>query len=168
MVDRRAISGRSQRPFLALRRKPASKCGRSTKGSSKLFFGAAIGMISCYKGFNCGSGASGVGRACTESFVASFICIIIMNFFFAEISHDWYVALYGIQSVFRNLKGCANFTGHTDIMALIELRTSSNASAGCEVLNDVGPRYRRRQMPGHPRRQRQRQKRDAQAHRRAA
>ena len=38
------------------------------------FFGAAIGLIACYKGFNCGAGASGVGRACTESFVASFIC----------------------------------------------------------------------------------------------
>lgn len=64
------------------------------------FFGAAIGLISCYKGFNCGSGASGVGRACTESFVASFIAIIIFNFFFAQLMKDWYQALYGLQSVF--------------------------------------------------------------------
>src|SRR5712672_474676 len=35
------------------------------------FFGAAIGLISCYKGFTCGAGAQGVGRACTESFVTS-------------------------------------------------------------------------------------------------
>lgn len=64
------------------------------------FFGAAIGMISCYKGFNCGSGASGVGRACTESFVTSFIAIIVFNFFFAKLSKDWYQALYGLRSMF--------------------------------------------------------------------
>ena len=49
------------------------------------FFGGAIGLISCYKGFTCGSGASGVGRACTESFVTSFIAIIVLNFFFAQV-----------------------------------------------------------------------------------
>jgi phospholipid/cholesterol/gamma-HCH transport system permease protein len=64
------------------------------------FFGAAIGIISCYKGFTCGAGANGVGRACTEAFVTSFMSIIIMNFFFAQIAHDWYVAIYGIRSVF--------------------------------------------------------------------
>jgi phospholipid/cholesterol/gamma-HCH transport system permease protein len=47
------------------------------------FFGAAIATISCYKGFNCGSGAQGVGKACTESFVASFVTILVMNFFLA-------------------------------------------------------------------------------------
>jgi phospholipid/cholesterol/gamma-HCH transport system permease protein len=66
------------------------------------FFGAAIGLISCYKGFNCGSGASGVGRACTESFVTSFIAIIVMNFFAAQIAQDWYIALYGSSSVFTS------------------------------------------------------------------
>ncbi len=60
-----------------------------------IFFGGAIGLISCYKGFTCGSGASGVGRACTESFVASFIVIIILNFFFAKLLRDLYVGLYG-------------------------------------------------------------------------
>ncbi len=64
------------------------------------FFGGAIGLISCYKGFTCGSGASGVGRACTESFVASFIAIIIFNFFFAQLMKDWYISLYGLRSVF--------------------------------------------------------------------
>ena len=59
------------------------------------FFGGAIGLISCYKGFNCGSGASGVGRACTESFVSSFIAIIILNFFFAKLLRDMYAGLYG-------------------------------------------------------------------------
>jgi phospholipid/cholesterol/gamma-HCH transport system permease protein len=65
-----------------------------------IFFGAAIGLISCYKGFNCGAGANGVGRACTEAFVSSFICIIIMNYFFATIAHDLYQSLYGMRSLF--------------------------------------------------------------------
>ncbi len=65
-----------------------------------VFFGAVIGMVSTYKGFTCGSGASGVGKACTESFVTSFICIIILNFFFAKFLHDLYVGLYGVQSIF--------------------------------------------------------------------
>jgi phospholipid/cholesterol/gamma-HCH transport system permease protein len=64
------------------------------------FFGAAIALISCYKGFNCGAGANGVGRACTESFVASFMSIIIMNFFFAQIAQNLYVGLFGARSVF--------------------------------------------------------------------
>ena len=59
------------------------------------FFGGAIGLIACYKGFNCGSGASGVGRACTESFVASFLSIIVLNFFFAKMLRDLYNGLYG-------------------------------------------------------------------------
>ena len=64
------------------------------------FFGGAIGLISCYKGFTCGAGASGVGKACTESFVKSFLAIIVLNFFFAEISKQWYVTLYGTRSLF--------------------------------------------------------------------
>jgi len=64
------------------------------------FFGGAIALISCYKGFTCGAGASGVGRACTESFVASFIAIIILNFFFAQVAKDWYLTIYGVQSIF--------------------------------------------------------------------
>ena len=64
------------------------------------FFGGAIGLISCYKGFTCGSGASGVGRACTESFVQSFIAIIVLNFFFAQLLKDWYLTIYGVRSLF--------------------------------------------------------------------
>jgi len=44
-------------------------------------FGAIIGLIACYKGFHCGRGAEGVGRATTQSFVATFICILVSNFF---------------------------------------------------------------------------------------
>ena len=65
-----------------------------------IFFGGAIAMIACYKGFTTRAGASGVGRACTESFVASFLAIIIFNFFFAKVAEDWYIAQYGIRSLF--------------------------------------------------------------------
>ncbi len=65
-----------------------------------VFFGAAIGLIACYKGFTSGGGASGVGRACTDSFVASFIAIIIQNFFFAQLLSSVYAALYGLHGVF--------------------------------------------------------------------
>ena len=66
-----------------------------------VFFGAAIGLISCYKGFTCGSGASGVGRACTESFVASFLAIIVLNFFFAYLLKTMYTAIYGTRGLFN-------------------------------------------------------------------
>jgi phospholipid/cholesterol/gamma-HCH transport system permease protein len=72
------------------------------EGISKgFFFGGAIALISCYKGFTSGSGASGVGRACTESFVLSFIAIIILNFIFADISQNAYIAIYGVRSLFQ-------------------------------------------------------------------
>jgi phospholipid/cholesterol/gamma-HCH transport system permease protein len=47
-------------------------------------FGLAIGLISCYKGFTCSGGASGVGRAATDSFVASFLTIIMINLVLAR------------------------------------------------------------------------------------
>ena len=74
--------------------------GASGTGKS-VFFGAAIGLIACYKGFNSGAGASGVGRACTESFVASFLAIIVLNFFFAHMLRAMYTAIYGVRGVFE-------------------------------------------------------------------
>lgn len=49
-----------------------------------VFFGGSIGLIACYKGFNCEAGAQGVGRAATESFVASFLAIIAINLVLAK------------------------------------------------------------------------------------
>jgi phospholipid/cholesterol/gamma-HCH transport system permease protein len=46
-----------------------------------LFFGAAIGLISCQRGFHCRAGAEGVGRAATEAFVLSFMAILVFDFF---------------------------------------------------------------------------------------
>jgi phospholipid/cholesterol/gamma-HCH transport system permease protein len=44
-----------------------------------LFFGAAIAVISCYRGFHCEPGAEGVGKAATQSFVQSFVVILILD-----------------------------------------------------------------------------------------
>lgn len=48
-----------------------------------MFFGGAIAIISCHRGFHAGSGAEGVGRAATRAFVASFIAILALDFFLA-------------------------------------------------------------------------------------
>lgn len=60
-------------------------------------FGLLIGLISCYKGFTCEPGASGVGRATTDAFVSSFIAIIIANFFLAKFLNELYLIIYGNQ-----------------------------------------------------------------------
>jgi len=46
-----------------------------------LFFGAAIAVISCHRGFHCDPGAEGVGRAATNAFVYSFVVILILDLF---------------------------------------------------------------------------------------
>ena len=46
-----------------------------------IFFGAAIAVISCHRGFHSDPGAEGVGRAATRAFVASFIVILALDFF---------------------------------------------------------------------------------------
>jgi len=58
------------------------------------FFGAAIAVISCYKGFTCKEGAQGVGQACTEAFVTSFICILAINLALAMIFKAIYNAFW--------------------------------------------------------------------------
>jgi phospholipid/cholesterol/gamma-HCH transport system permease protein len=53
-----------------------------------LFFGAAIALVSCHRGFHSRAGAEGVGRAATEAFVASFIAILVLDFFLALFLND--------------------------------------------------------------------------------
>jgi phospholipid/cholesterol/gamma-HCH transport system permease protein len=62
------------------------------------FFGAALGLISCYKGFYCRAGAEGVGRACTEAFVTSFMAILTMDYFLAEALQSISIKLYGFRT----------------------------------------------------------------------
>jgi len=63
------------------------------------FFGAAIAVISCYKGFTCKEGAHGVGQACTEAFVASFISILALDFALAVIFKAIYNTFWSIKSL---------------------------------------------------------------------
>lgn len=67
--------------------------------AKSIVFGAMIGMISCYKGFHCESGAAGVGRAATDAFVTSFIAIIVANFFLASFFKSMYTVLFGTSFV---------------------------------------------------------------------
>ncbi len=63
------------------------------------FFGVAIAAISCYKGFTCKEGAHGVGQACTEAFVASFISILALDFALAVISKSIYNTFWSLKSL---------------------------------------------------------------------
>ena len=62
-----------------------------------LAFGMIIALVACYKGFNCRAGAEGVGRACTEAFVASFIAILVIDFFIGVLLQGMYQAIWGFQ-----------------------------------------------------------------------
>ena len=63
------------------------------------FFGAAIAVISCYKGFTCKEGAHGVGQACTEAFVASFISILALDFALAVFFKAIYNTFWPIKAL---------------------------------------------------------------------
>ena len=49
-----------------------------------LFFGAAIALIGCHRGFHCEPGAEGVGRAATAAFVYSFVIILFLDLCWAS------------------------------------------------------------------------------------
>ena len=63
------------------------------------FFGGAIAAISCYKGFNCKEGAHGVGQACTEAFVSSFMAILAIDFALAVIFNAIYKTFWPLKSL---------------------------------------------------------------------
>jgi phospholipid/cholesterol/gamma-HCH transport system permease protein len=65
-----------------------------------LFFGAAIALIACHRGFTCGSGAEGVGRAATSSFVLSFVVILVLDFFLGMFLNELYWTLWPGPSSF--------------------------------------------------------------------
>lgn len=67
-----------------------------------VFFGGGIGLVACWKGFSCKPGAEGVGAATTDSFVTSFITIIVMSLVLAKVLNDIdFVINGGVDSVFR-------------------------------------------------------------------
>jgi len=63
------------------------------------FFGVAIAIISCYKGFTCREGAHGVGQACTEAFVSSFIAILAINLALTIVFKAIYSTLWPVKSL---------------------------------------------------------------------
>ncbi len=64
-----------------------------------VFFGAAISLICCYKGFRCSPGAAGVGKACTESFVASCMAVLALDLFLGMFLNTLYESIYGMRVV---------------------------------------------------------------------
>lgn len=63
-----------------------------------IFFGAAIALVGCHRGFHSRAGAEGVGRAATESFVFTFIAILALDF---AIGWCWNIIYFSIYPVER-------------------------------------------------------------------
>ncbi len=58
------------------------------------FFGAAIALVSCHRGFHCGPGAEGVGRATIASFVYSFVMILLIDLLLNVVLDSIYFQLW--------------------------------------------------------------------------
>jgi phospholipid/cholesterol/gamma-HCH transport system permease protein len=50
-----------------------------------LAFGGLIAWVACYKGFNVGHGAEGVGRATTEAVVLASVLILVLDYFLGSV-----------------------------------------------------------------------------------
>jgi len=61
-----------------------------------MFFGAAISLIACHRGFHCDPGAEGVGRAATAAFVYSFVAILLLDLVLAIVLDSIYYTLWPI------------------------------------------------------------------------
>ncbi|MEM1303422.1 MAG: ABC transporter permease, partial [Planctomycetota bacterium] len=59
-----------------------------------VFFGMAIAIISCYRGFHCAPGAEGVGRASTIAFVQSFVVILALDLALSIMLDRVYLAIW--------------------------------------------------------------------------
>lgn len=59
-----------------------------------VFFGAAIAMIACHRGFHARAGAEGVGLAATEAFVYSFVAILAIDFLLGTFLMELYYVLW--------------------------------------------------------------------------
>jgi len=59
-----------------------------------IFFGAAIALVSCYRGFHCTPGAEGVGRAATAAFVWSFVLILVLDLLLGKMMYTMYYQLF--------------------------------------------------------------------------
>jgi len=59
-----------------------------------IFFGAAIAILSCYRGFHCDPGAEGVGKASTAAFVQSFVVILVVDLLLSITLDNVYYTLW--------------------------------------------------------------------------
>lgn len=59
-----------------------------------VFFGGTIAVVACHRGFHCGAGAEGVGRAATETFVLSFVLILALDFLLGVVVSTTYYLLW--------------------------------------------------------------------------
>jgi phospholipid/cholesterol/gamma-HCH transport system permease protein len=59
-----------------------------------LFFGAAIAVISCHRGFHCRPGAEGVGQAATGAFVHSFVTILWLDLVIGIVLDTFYTIMW--------------------------------------------------------------------------
>ncbi len=59
-----------------------------------IFFGAAIALIGCHRGFHSRAGAEGVGRAATEAFVYAFIGILFLDFCLGIVWNKTYLIIW--------------------------------------------------------------------------
>ena len=50
-----------------------------------LVFGCALALISCFQGFYASGGAKGVGQATTRAVVASFVSILVLDYFLSDV-----------------------------------------------------------------------------------
>ncbi|MBX3426689.1 MAG: ABC transporter permease [Pirellulales bacterium] len=62
--------------------------------TKSVFFGATIGIVSCYRGFHCRPGAEGVGQAATTAFVYSFVAIIVIDLGLSIVLDQIYLAIW--------------------------------------------------------------------------
>jgi phospholipid/cholesterol/gamma-HCH transport system permease protein len=67
--------------------------------AKSVFFGVIIALICCYKGFRCEPGAAGVGRACTQGFVACCLAILILDLFLGMFFQSLYDIFFTAKSI---------------------------------------------------------------------
>ena len=64
-----------------------------------VFFGAAMSIISCYRGFHSAAGAEGVGRAATIAFVQSFVAILALDLLLSVALDQVYLFIWQGESL---------------------------------------------------------------------
>jgi len=92
-----AVYGGEAEPFWFYVRETVQLWDLGSGLAKSVFFGGAIGLVSCYNGFHCKPGAQGVGQACTQSFVVSFILILVLDLFLGFLLNGLYEVWFGFR-----------------------------------------------------------------------